>query len=74
MKTDSLFYKIFLDFPTIFFELIGQPQTDFSRYRFASQEVKQLAFRLDGLFLPIEDDAELPFYLVEVQFQADETE
>jgi predicted transposase/invertase (TIGR01784 family) len=39
--------------------------------QFTSQEVKQLAFRLDGLFLPIIEDSQLPFYIVEVQFQPD---
>ncbi len=28
MKTDTLFYKIFKEFPTIFFELIGRPETN----------------------------------------------
>ena len=35
------------------------------------KRVKQLAFRLDGLFLPIVADSQLPFYIVEVQFQPD---
>ena len=69
MKTDSLFYKMFLDFPEIFFELIGQPENSSLNYRFTSQEVKQLSFRLDGLFLPLQDSPTSPFYLVEVQFQ-----
>jgi predicted transposase/invertase (TIGR01784 family) len=69
MKTDSLFYKMFLDFPEIFFELIDQPEASSLNYRFTSQEVKQLSFRLDGLFLPLQDSPTSPFYLVEVQFQ-----
>ncbi|MEY3826668.1 MAG: hypothetical protein RLZZ148_1485 [Cyanobacteriota bacterium] len=69
MKTDSLFYKMFLDFPEIFFELIDQPEASSLNYRFTSQEVKQLSFRLDGLFLPLQDSPTFPFYLVEVQFQ-----
>lgn len=73
MKTDSLFYRIFLDFPEIFFELINKPETQSANYRFTSQEVKQLSFRLDGLYLPLEDNPALPFYLVEAQFQPDET-
>ena len=42
-------------------------------YQFTSREVKQLSFRLDGLFLPTEEDPDLPLYLVEVQFQPDST-
>ena len=72
MKTDSIFYRMFLDFPDSFFELIGRPDAIVSNYRFTSQEVKQLAFRLDGLFLPLDNLENLPFYLVEVQFQKDE--
>ena len=71
MKTDSLFYKIFQEFPFIFFALLGIPAETTSQYQFTSQEVKQLSFRLDGLFLPISEDSQLPFYIVEVQFQPD---
>ena len=73
MKTDSLFYRIFWDFPEIFFALINQPEGQSANYRFTSQEVKQLSFRLDGLYLPLEDNYAFPFYLVEAQFQPDET-
>ncbi len=72
MKTDSIFYQIFLNFPTIFFELINQPNTNTQTYKFTSREVKQLSFRLDGLFLPTDNNPNKPFYLVEVQFQPDD--
>jgi predicted transposase YdaD len=49
VKTDSLFYQIFLRFPDSFFDLIGQPRQQAANYQFTSQEVKQLSFRLDGL-------------------------
>jgi predicted transposase/invertase (TIGR01784 family) len=73
VKTDSLFYQIFLRFPDSFFDLIGQPQPVSANYQFTSQEVKQLSFRLDGLFMPLREDIQQPLYLVEVQFQADDT-
>jgi predicted transposase/invertase (TIGR01784 family) len=44
---------------------------DTLRYQFASVEVKQLAFRIDGVFLPAVDTPEQPVYFLEVQFQAD---
>ena len=69
MKTDTLFYQLFQSFPKIFFELIGQPATDPSSYQFSSPEVKQRAFRFDGLFLPVAESPKLPIYFVEVQFQ-----
>lgn len=73
MKTDSIFYNIFQEFPFVFFALLGIPAESANQYQFTSQEVKQLAFRLDGLFLPIIPDPQLPFYVVEVQFQPDTT-
>jgi predicted transposase/invertase (TIGR01784 family) len=73
MKTDSIFYRLFQAFPQSFFELIGNSVNEAESYQFTSQEVKQLAFRIDGLFLPITNEANKPFYIVEVQFQSDET-
>ena len=72
MKTDSLFYNIFREFPGIFFELIGKSTIEAADYQFTSVEVKQLSFRIDGLFLPTNRDSTKPLYLVEVQFQPDE--
>lgn len=70
VKTDTIFYRLFQEFPSIFFELIGnQPQTAAS-YKFSSIEIKQTAFRIDGVFLPIQDQQN-PIYFVEVQFQTD---
>ncbi|NEQ69142.1 MAG: Rpn family recombination-promoting nuclease/putative transposase [Symploca sp. SIO2D2] len=71
MKTDSIFYNLFQAFPGIFFELINRSPVEAANYEFTSREVKQLAFRLDGLFLPKTNEPDKPFYLVEVQFQAD---
>ncbi|MDZ8109497.1 MAG: Rpn family recombination-promoting nuclease/putative transposase [Nostoc sp. DedQUE12a] len=72
MKTDTIFYSLFQAFPSIFFELINQSPAEAIAYKFTSCEVKQLAFRLDGLFLPITNDGEKPLYIVEVQFQPDD--
>ena len=72
VKTDTLFYNLFQTFPSIFFELINQPPEQAATYEFTSREVKQLAFRLDGLFLPTLNEPDKPFYLLEVQFQPDE--
>ena len=70
MKTDSIFYRLFQSYPASFFELINLPKSTAENYEFTSIEVKQLAFRLDGLFLPKSPDQ--PFYLLEVQMQPDE--
>ncbi|NEQ11491.1 MAG: Rpn family recombination-promoting nuclease/putative transposase [Moorea sp. SIO4E2] len=71
MKTDTIFYRLFQSFPSIFFELINHSPTEAQAYQFASVEVKQLAFRIDGVFLPTTTTAQSPIYFVEVQFQRD---
>jgi predicted transposase/invertase (TIGR01784 family) len=71
MKTDTIFYSLFQEFPSFFFELIDRPPDEAAAYEFTSREIKQLAFRIDGLFLPTTEAPEKPFYLAEVQFQPD---
>lgn len=71
MKTDTIFYRLFQSFPGVFFELINSSPQQANAYQFASVEVKQLAFRIDGVFLPDADAPEQPIYFVEVQFQPD---
>ncbi|MGK7940936.1 MAG: Rpn family recombination-promoting nuclease/putative transposase [Crocosphaera sp.] len=71
MKTDSIFYQLFQTFPRCFFDLLNLPETTVNEYKFSSVEIKQLAFRIDGVFLP--NTADKLIYFVEVQFQKDES-
>jgi predicted transposase/invertase (TIGR01784 family) len=71
VKTDSIFYRLFQTLPGSFFELIGQPAAQAGAYEFASVEIKQTAFRIDGVFVPVAGTEGLPVYFVEVQFQLD---
>ncbi|MEC4816178.1 MAG: Rpn family recombination-promoting nuclease/putative transposase [Scytonema sp. PMC 1069.18] len=71
MKTDSIFYRLFKTFPEAFFELINSEATEKTTYDFASVELKQTAFRIDGVFLPVPIERKKPIYFVEVQFQKD---
>jgi predicted transposase/invertase (TIGR01784 family) len=71
MKTDSLFYRIFRYAPTLFFELIDQPAATARAYKFDSVEIKQTAFRLDGVFVPKAKRSDRPIYFVEAQLQRD---
>ncbi|NET57561.1 MAG: Rpn family recombination-promoting nuclease/putative transposase [Symploca sp. SIO2E6] len=71
MKTDTIFYRLFQSFPSIFFELINHAPQEAQAYQFSSVEVKQLAFRIDGVFLPTTTTPQQPIYFVEVQFQRD---
>jgi len=70
MRTDSLFYKVFQTLPGTLFELLGGNSALAQNYVFKSIEVKELAKRTDGVFLPKRDSD--PIYFVEVQFQKDE--
>lgn len=73
MKTDTIFYRLFQSFPSIFFELLEQLPESANAYQFSSVEVKQLSFRIDGVFIPLENAPETPIYFAEVQFQPDKT-
>ena len=70
MKTDTLFYRLFQREPRLALELLGLDYASDS-YRFSSEEIKQTAFRVDGLFTPLTTDPEQPLIFVEVQYQAD---
>ena len=67
MRTDTIFYQLFLTFNSLLFELLGEPVDDAAHYQFISAEIKEKAFRFDGIFMPDREDK--PLYFVEVQFQ-----
>ena len=71
MKTDSLFYFLLQTAPGILFELLGQPAQLAAAYEFRSVELKQTAFRIDGVLLPRSSSADQTVFLIEVQFQSD---
>jgi len=67
MHTDTIFYQLFLTFKSLLFELLGEPVEDAAHYQFISAEIKEKAFRFDGIFMPDREDK--PIYFIEVQFQ-----
>lgn len=71
MKTDPIFYRLFQTFPSTFFELIGHPPEEATAYEFRSVEIKQTAFRIDGVFIPMSSSDQQPILFAEVQFQKD---
>jgi len=71
MKTDSLFYRLFKYAPELVLELADIKHTGGQSYRFCSEEIKQTAFRLDGILTPPQENIDLPVIFVEVQFQPD---
>ncbi len=69
MKTDTLFYRLFLRQPKLALELLGLDYPNDS-YQFSSEEIKQTAFRIDGLFKPVSDNPNQPLIFVEVLIQS----
>ena len=70
MKTDKLFYRIFLTQPGILAELIpGIPPN--CEFEYSAPVIKAEEFRYDGVLTPIGDDPNLPIVFVEAQMQPD---
>ena len=67
MRTDTIFFQLFQTFDGLLFELVGLPPETAAGYRFTSVEIKEKAFRFDGIFIPEALDKNIWF--VEVQFQ-----
>ncbi|MFM6138049.1 MAG: DUF2887 domain-containing protein, partial [Sphaerospermopsis kisseleviana] len=55
MKTDKLFYRIFLTQPGILAELIPGIPPD-CEFEYCAPVIKEQEFRHDGVFTPIGDD------------------
>ncbi|MEA5622305.1 Rpn family recombination-promoting nuclease/putative transposase [Nostoc sp. UHCC 0251] len=72
MRRDTIFYKLFKQFPGLLFELVDEPPPEAENYQFESVEVKETAFRIDGVFLPPADAVSKTVFFAEVQFQKDE--
>jgi predicted transposase/invertase (TIGR01784 family) len=69
MRRDSLYYQLFLQFPTLLFDLLAEKPPDADAYTFRSVEVKETSFRIDGVFYPPTPAGLI--YFAEVQFQKD---
>ncbi len=52
MRRDTIFYQLFQQSPTLLFELLTQPPERAAQYIFEAIEVKETAFRMDGVFSP----------------------
>jgi predicted transposase YdaD len=70
MHTDALLYRLFQERPATLFEA-AQLAGDATGYRLTAIEVKETAFRLDGVLLPPEGTPpDQPLLFLENQFQA----
>lgn len=72
MRRDSIFYKLFQQYPALLFELLTNPPLNAGEYKFDSVAVKEPKFEIDGVFLPPENEKPGVVYFAEVQFQKDE--
>jgi predicted transposase/invertase (TIGR01784 family) len=72
MRRDSIFYKLFQQYPNLLFELLTNPPENADAYRFDSVVVKEPKFEIDGVFLPPATENPGVVYFCEVQFQKDE--
>jgi predicted transposase/invertase (TIGR01784 family) len=70
MKTDKLFYRIFLSQPSIIAELLSDIPED-CQFEYSAPVVKEKEVRLDGLLTPISDNPDLPLVFLEAQMQKD---
>jgi predicted transposase/invertase (TIGR01784 family) len=70
MKTDKLFYRIFISQPSLISELLpGVP--DDCEFDYSAPVVKEVEVRLDGLLSPLTDDLNVPLVFLEAQMQND---
>ena len=72
MRRDTIFYKLFQQFPSLLFQLLENPPENADAYRFDSVAIKEPKFEIDGIFLPPENENPGIVYFCEVQFQKDE--
>lgn len=70
MKQDTIFYQLFVRSPALLFELLPDPPPNAGQYRFEAIEVKQVGYRMDGVFLPPAPTSDI--FFCEVQQKIDE--
>ncbi|MFM6082165.1 MAG: DUF2887 domain-containing protein, partial [Dolichospermum sp.] len=70
MKSDKLFYRIFLNQPGLLSELIpGIPAE--CQFDYSAPVIKEQEFRHDGILTPLGKDPSLPLVFLEAQMQPD---
>ncbi|MDM3850765.1 MAG: DUF2887 domain-containing protein [Aphanizomenon gracile PMC627.10] len=70
MKTDKLFYRIFLNQPNLIAELIPGIPSD-CEFEYSAPVLKEKETRLDGLLTPISNNSDVPLIFLEAQMQRD---
>ena len=70
MKTDKLFYRIFLSQPALISELLPDIPSN-CEFDYSAPVVKETELRLDGVLTPLAADLNLPLVFLEAQMQSD---
>lgn len=70
MKTDKLFYRIFLSQPALISELLPDIPAN-CEFDYSAPVVKETELRLDGVLTPLAADLSLPLVFIEAQMQSD---
>jgi len=70
VKTDKLFYRLFLSQPSLIAELIPEIPID-CEFTYSAPAIKEKGFAIDGLLTPVGDDPSLPMVFLEAQMQRD---
>jgi predicted transposase YdaD len=70
MKTDKLYYQIFLSYPALLADLIPGLPAD-CEFEYVAPVVKESEFRLDGLLMPLTENPDVPIIFLEAQMQPD---
>ena len=70
MRTDKLFYRIFLNRPSLISEILPGIPAD-CEFDYSAPVVKEKEIRLDGLLTPVPDDINLPLVFLEAQMDKD---
>lgn len=70
MKTDKLFYRIFLSQPALISELLPDIPVN-CEFDYSAPVVKETELRLDGVLTPVANDLHLPLVFLEAQMQSD---
>jgi predicted transposase/invertase (TIGR01784 family) len=70
VKTDKLFYRLFLSQPSLITELIPEIPLG-CEFTYSAPTIKEKGFAIDGLLTPVGNDPNLPLVFLEAQMQRD---
>ncbi|MFM6791372.1 MAG: DUF2887 domain-containing protein [Dolichospermum sp.] len=71
IKTDNLFYRIFLNQQLLIEELINGIHKN-CEFEYSAPVIKEKEVRLDGLLTPVDENPDLPLVFLEAQMQDDQ--